>query len=117
MPYGNEEDINKRIAEVEFKMQTEHMPLKEEKKLLAEIQELKRNRPKVHQLINLENAIASDDKVIPLKDKLKALIDIMSHLYDQKRNVSTKLKELNESRKKTTGGLPDLIENRDAISK
>merc|ERR1712110_347420 len=41
--YTDEGQIDSRIADIEFKLWTDTIPLKEEKKLLAEIQELKRN--------------------------------------------------------------------------
>merc|ERR1719510_761185 len=55
--YGTEEKIDKRIDEIEFYLQTATLPLKEEKKFLAEIQELKRNRPKVSQVSGIENKV------------------------------------------------------------
>merc|ERR1712232_1055992 len=45
--YGSEVEIDSRIATIEFKLNTESITLKEEKKYLLELQELKRNRPKV----------------------------------------------------------------------
>merc|ERR1719230_1000193 len=45
--YTSEDQIEERIASIEFQMWTQSLSLKEEKKYLAEIQELKRNRPKV----------------------------------------------------------------------
>merc|ERR1712050_35593 len=45
--FTSEVEIDERIASIEFELWTSSVSLKEEKKLLAEIQELKRNRPKV----------------------------------------------------------------------
>merc|ERR1711933_138674 len=55
--YTNEADIDNRIATIEFKLWTESVPLKEEKKYLQELQELKRNRPKVSQVREKEEQL------------------------------------------------------------
>merc|ERR1712099_75576 len=57
--YTNEADIDNRIATIEFKLWTESVPLKEEKKLLLEIQELKRNRPKVSKVNQMEGDLTA----------------------------------------------------------
>jgi len=117
MPFGSEAEIDKRIATIEFKMHTESMPMKEEKKLLAEIQELKKNRPKVAQIQNLGEALKTNDTGLPLKEQMKELNEKMSMLYEGKKKVSEKLKELNEKRAETTGDLPDIIAKRDELQK
>merc|ERR1712071_71983 len=96
MPYGSEQEIDKRIATIEFKMHTESMPIREEKKLLAEIQELKKNRPKVAQIQNLGDALKTNasGSGLPLKEEMKELNEEMSMLYEGKKKVSEKLKEL-----------------------
>jgi len=45
--YKSEEDMDKRMREIEYSLQTDTMPLKKEKELLKEMSELKRNRSKV----------------------------------------------------------------------
>merc|ERR1712228_274856 len=57
--YTSEQDIDNRIASIEFKLWTESVPLKEEKKYLLEIQELKRNRPKVSKVNQLGGDLAT----------------------------------------------------------
>merc|ERR1719323_1264773 len=52
--YTDESEIDDRIKHIDFQLLTESMPLKEEKKLMAEIAELKRNRPKVGQVAAME---------------------------------------------------------------
>merc|ERR1719273_870976 len=55
--YDSETKINDRIATIEFKLWTESISLKEEKKYLQEIAELKRNRPKVSDVQTLEKKL------------------------------------------------------------
>merc|ERR1712160_131113 len=93
------------------------MPIREEKKLLAEIQELKKNRPKVAQIQNLGDALKTNDTGSAHKENLKELNEKMSMLWEGKKKVSEKLKELNEKRAESTGDLPDIIAKRDELQK
>merc|ERR1719420_1425969 len=52
--YKSVEEIDKRIADIEFNMWTSSLSLKEEKKYLDEIKELKRSKPKVSKLKGME---------------------------------------------------------------
>merc|ERR1712139_508623 len=52
--FSSEADIDKRIADIEFNMWTSSLSLKEEKKYLDEIKELKRSKPKVTKLKGME---------------------------------------------------------------
>merc|ERR1719387_3456441 len=52
--FKSEAEIDKRIADIEFNMWTSSISLKEEKKLLDEIKELKRSKPKVSKLKGME---------------------------------------------------------------
>merc|ERR1719224_269845 len=52
--FTSEADIDKKIADIEFTMWTNSISLKEEKKYLDEIKELKRSKPKVSKLKGME---------------------------------------------------------------
>merc|ERR550537_1496792 len=82
MPYGTEEEIDKRIASIEFKMMHESVPIREEKKMLAEIQELKKSRPKVAHIRNLESKVKDDDRGLPLKERMKQINEDMGQLFE-----------------------------------
>jgi len=115
--YGSVQEIDERIASIEFKLWTESVPLKEEKKLLAEIQELKKNRPKVTSMTQLQESLTGRDAGMDKRaagNEIKAQIALA---MEKKKGVSAKLTELNESRKTQLGDLPELIEERDAIGK
>merc|ERR1712217_707937 len=60
--YGSEADIDDRIASIEFKLWTDTIPLKEEKALLKELSELKKSRPKVAQVKDMEANLQTGDK-------------------------------------------------------
>merc|ERR1712228_424493 len=97
--YTSESAIDDRIAEIEFLLRTESHSLKQEKDFLKEIQDLKRNRPKVGQLHKMEDSLASRDTGANLRESIGTINEEMALYRDGKRQVSAKLAELNESRK------------------
>eukprot|EP00972_Heterocapsa_arctica_P105288 15514100-Heterocapsa_arctica.AAC.1 len=54
---GSEEEIDKKIADIEWKLHTDSHSLKDEMKFLKEIQELKKCRPKVAQVKAMEASV------------------------------------------------------------
>merc|ERR1719215_659195 len=115
--YNTESEIDDRLAAIEFKMTTGSIPLKEEKELLKEIQELKRNRPKVSHVNKLEETIKGDDRGLPLKERRQAANEKFGVYLEEKKKVSEQLKELNELRSKQTGDLPDILAQREELGK
>eukprot|EP00448_Togula_jolla_P038322 CAMPEP_0170621250 /NCGR_PEP_ID=MMETSP0224-20130122/28503_1 /TAXON_ID=285029 /ORGANISM="Togula jolla, Strain CCCM 725" /LENGTH=478 /DNA_ID=CAMNT_0010947501 /DNA_START=82 /DNA_END=1518 /DNA_ORIENTATION=- len=115
--YTSESAIDERIASIEFKLWTDSHSLKEEKKYLAEIQELKRIKPKVSEVSKLETDLETRDSGLPMKEQLQGINAEMATWRDKKRGISEKLNELTEGRKSQLGDMPQLIEGRDAISK
>merc|ERR1712032_1308646 len=93
------------------------MPLKEEKKLLAEIQELKRNRPKVSQVKDMENNLMSFSTGSTTKETMANINAEMYTYREGKRKVHEKLTELMEGRKAQLGDMPQYITERDEIGK
>jgi len=115
--YTNEADIDNRIEIIERTLVTESLSLKQEKDYLREIQELKRNRPKVGQYHKMEDSLANRDTGANLRDNIALINEEMALYKEGKRGVSKLLAELNESRKDQLGDLPKCIEERDAIGK
>lgn len=117
MGYQSEQEIDDRIAFIEFKLQTESMPLREEKEYLKEIQDLKKSRPKVGQVHKMEDNLANRDTGSDLRENITDIKEELGQYRDGKRAVSEKLAKLNEERKDQLGDLPKYIEERDAIGK
>merc|ERR1719323_1327618 len=115
--YSNEADIDDRIATIEFKMWTDTMTLKEEKKYLDELKELKRNRPKVSQVRSKEEALNALDTGTSLKGQVQDINAQMFQYREQKRGISEKLTQLMNERKDQMGDLDKIFEQRDARSK
>merc|ERR1740123_1415665 len=113
--FTSEAAIDDRIADIELWLRTETFTLKQEKDYLKEIQELKRNRPKVGQVRGLEEGFASRDTGANLRENIGAINEEMALYRDGKRQVSQALAALNESRKDQLGDLPTYIQEREAL--
>merc|ERR1740123_1231890 len=115
--FTSEAAIDDRIADIELWLRTETFTLKQEKEYLKEIQELKRNRPKVGQVHKMEDSLNSRDTGSSLRDNIGTINEEMALYRDGKRQVSQALAALNESRKDQLGDLPKYIEERDELGK
>merc|ERR1740129_803362 len=115
--FTSEAAIDDRIASIDQWLRTETLTLKQEKDYLKEIQELKRNRPKVGQVNKMEDSLNTRDTGANLRDNIGAINEEMALYRDGKRQVSQALAALNESRKEQLGDLPKYIEERDELGK
>merc|ERR1719436_1344083 len=98
MGYTSEAEIDDRIATIEFKLWTESITLKEEKTLMAEIKDLKKNKPKLSELSKLQSNVENFDNGTNQRAKLNELRDQMAILYNKKTQIQEKMKALNEKR-------------------
>ena len=96
---------------------TSTMALKDEKKLLAEIQSLKRNRPKVNQVAQMESQLSSFDPGLSLKDQKQAINEEMAQYREAKKKVSEKMTELTNQRKDQVGDVDGVREQREEVNK
>merc|ERR1719183_2034285 len=112
MGYTSETDIDDRIATIEFKLWTESISLKDEKNYLAEIKELKKNKPMVSQVSQMEDKLAGFDSGVSLRDQSKLIGEEMGKLRDKKREIQERLTALTEKRKAQLGDLPDILAKR-----
>merc|ERR1711879_698253 len=96
--YSNESDIDDRIASIEFKLWTDTIPLKEEKALLKELSELKKKRPNVAKVKDMEANLNMDTVGQEKKMSIKELNEENAMYYAEKKKIQEELKELNEKR-------------------
>jgi len=115
--YTSEEAIDKRMRDIEYDMSHNVISLKVEKEYMKELAQLKKNRPGVHKVNAMEAGLAGASSSAPIKEQIKALNEEMASYFLEKKKVSEQLKELNELRQKVTGDLPDLIAQREELSK
>merc|ERR1740121_1296990 len=98
--FTSESDIDDRIATLEFKLQTDTISLKEEKEYLKEIQELKRNRPKVSQVNKMEDSFQNRDIGGNLKEQIGNINEEMALYRDGKRKVQEKMALYRDGKRK-----------------
>ncbi|CAK0795960.1 unnamed protein product [Prorocentrum cordatum] len=94
--YKTEEEMDNRMRQIEYRLQTETIPLKEEKDLLKEIQELKRNRPKVAQVNKMEEGLNSFDAGGGVKETLSTINEQIRNWMQEKAKVLEERKKLEE---------------------
>jgi len=115
--FTSEEQILERIQQIEYQMCTESMPLKEEKKLLLEITELKRTRPKLAKVSNMEEGVKNFDTGAPLKERLDTIKEQLNIHRDAKKVISEEYKALMDERTAQMGDMPELFTEREELNK
>ncbi|CAE7768936.1 unnamed protein product [Symbiodinium microadriaticum] len=113
--FTSQQEINNRIATIEFQLCTESVPLKEEKKLLAEIQTLKKNRSKVDTMNTMEQNLANFDPGMSMKEQKEAINTDISQFRDEKKKIQDQMTELSEARKAQLGPIEEIQNERNAI--
>merc|ERR1712228_59719 len=109
-------DIDNRIATIEFKLWTESVPLKEEKKYLLELQELKRNKPKVSQVHKMEENLTALREGVSMKETVQEINGAMAKHREEKKVIQEKLAKIRDERKEKLGDVPQWIEERQQLS-
>merc|ERR1712087_645070 len=113
--YNSEVEIDNRIATIEFKLNTESIPLKEEKKYLLELQELKRNRPKVSKVNKLEGdltAFKEGSSTADMKAIVQEINAAMAKHREEKKAIQEKLGKIREARDAKLGDVPRWFDER-----
>merc|ERR1719424_547718 len=112
--YKSEEEMDERLRNIEYRLQTETIPLKEEKDLLKEMQEIKRNRPKVAQVNKLEDGLNKFD----LGGNKETLQTIKGQIRNWMQEKSKVLEERDALNKEYEGKLGDdkAYEERNALT-
>merc|ERR1711972_741677 len=118
--YGSEVEIDQRIATIEFKLNTESIPLKEEKKYLLELQELKRNRPKVSKVNNMQDKLAAHKEGVSgnmaeMKATIQEINAAMAKHREEKKVIQEKLAKIRDERKAKLGDVPAWVDERNQI--
>merc|ERR1711920_277562 len=116
--YASEADIDNRIATIEFKLQTESMALKDEKKYLLELSELKKNRPKVAKVNKLEGdltAFRDGQSQGEIKATIQEINAAMAKHREEKKVIQEKLAKIRDERKAKLGDVPAWVDERNQI--
>merc|ERR1711920_404118 len=117
MAYGTVDEIEKRIATVEFKMWTESLSLKEEKAYQAEVKDLKKQKSKLAELDQLKGKVEGMKQVGggDLREKSKALAEMMQTLYQKKTTIQERRKKMMEEHRAEMGDIGGDKEKRGKI--
>merc|ERR1712039_178935 len=112
--------IDDRIATIEFKLNTESISLKEEKKYLLELQELKRNRPKVSKVNNLKESFTAHKEGVSgnmaeMKATIQEINAAMAKHREEKKVIQEKLGKIRDERKEKLGDVPAWVDERNQI--
>jgi len=118
MQYTSEEEIDKRISEIDFTLISETMTLKEEKKLLQEISELKKSKPKVEQMRQTIGQYEKESNMPRGEDPQQMKNRITSDLkdlYEKKKMVQEEVQKLEGEWDSKISGLKSLYEEKKRI--
>merc|ERR1712203_505904 len=102
-----------------FKLQTESMALKDEKKYMLELSELKKNRPKVSKVNKMEgdlNAFREGQSGGEMKATIQEINAAMAKHREEKKICQEKLAKLRDERKAKLGDVPQWHDERTKLS-
>merc|ERR1712129_655435 len=88
----------------------------DEKAYMVEIKELKKNKPKLAQLGNIQDKLTGFDAGKDLAAQKNELNEQMAILREKKKGISERLTEVTEARKAQLGDFGEVAEQRDKIS-
>ena len=112
--YRSPEEVDRKIAEIEYQMHTETLGLKRERELISEISRLKGTvKPDLLKLKNLKAGQGLEDGVGSLKAQVAEIQKQLSDARDEKRKLSAALGKIMDARKKSMEGVSDLVDERD----
>ena len=109
------EEVDREIANIEYKMHTESLGIKAERDLILQISKLKQVKPEILKLKNLKAGAGMDDSVGGIKAEQVEIQKKLSEARDEKRKLSAALGKIMDARKKAMEGVSDLVEGRDSI--
>ncbi|SBT79743.1 conserved Plasmodium protein, unknown function [Plasmodium malariae] len=117
--FENEQDIEKKVREIENKLMTSTISIKEEKLLINQILTLNKNKPLLSSYSKIENAASKydDEEIVPLKSRMDAIREQINKLRNEKKNERNKLKELQNSYQEKNNKLNELNNLRGNYSK
>jgi len=119
---SSEVELDEKIRQIEFEMISGAvMTLQEEKKKMAEIQHLKKQRPKIQdhnrKIEQLTTAKETFDTSVfsTLKEQIDALTAKCNEVWQEKEAVKAELQKLKDARDQDTAGHGELRNERDQI--
>lgn len=115
--YDNEADIDARIAQIEFRMSTTSISLKDEKDYLKEIADLKKRRPQVSKLNRMKEVANSSGDRSGITENIQTLNAELNAYRDARKKVQDQYTELMSARNAHLGDFTDLIKQREELQR
>lgn len=106
--YSTEAEIDERIHFLEQQMYDVSMQLLQEKRVLAEIQSLQRQREEVRRNRQLEAQLRSDEEII--RSRLEAIASQLKEKLQELQEANSDLAALEEERQETLSNSPLVVE-------
>lgn len=111
--------IDQRIKEIEDKMIHSSLSLKDEKKYMLEIAQLKKNKPEVDKYNKMELANQTKRELNnnqPLKEQLDQINEVMQVHRDRKKELNAEFTALLAERDAQMGNSQEMYEKRDKLN-
>ncbi|EEQ97992.1 Nuclear segregation protein BFR1, putative [Perkinsus marinus ATCC 50983] len=117
--FSTEDQIDDKIAEIEYRMHTESLDLKKEKELMKQISELKQTKPQLKKFAAMKSASGEYDStnVGPLKANLEDIKTNLNKARDERRKLHEQYSKLMDGRRKAMEGMSDIFEAREKLNK
>jgi uncharacterized coiled-coil DUF342 family protein len=117
--YTDIQQIDQRIKEIEDQMIHSSLTLKDEKKLMLEIAQLKKNKPEVDKLTKMEVANEAKKQLNnnqSLKDQLDQINEVMQVHRNRKKELNEEFTQLLQERDAQMGNSQELYTKRDELN-
>jgi len=111
--------IDERIKQIEDQMIHESLTLKDEKKLMLEIAQLKKNKPEVNKYNQLEQQTATKRELnnnSSLKEQLDQINEVMNVHRDRKKELNVEFTALLAERDASMGNSQEMYGQRDELN-
>lgn len=112
--FESEADIDAEIRKIESEMMTTSISLKEEKKKMDEIKELKKSKPQVLKLLAMEGKAGGGD-VTAMRGDIDEVFAKLTEVREAKKLTSEAYRKLMDARTKVMGDVPELFQKREVL--
>merc|ERR550537_1487059 len=108
-------DIDSEIRNIEYKMQTESLTIKQEKDLMVKIKELKASKPLLSKYEKMEGSMGPVDTT-DMKSSIDEINAQLSEVREAKKLQQAAYSKLIEARQKVMGDVPELFKEREELN-
>jgi len=117
--YTDIAQIDKRISEIEDTMIHSSLSLKDEKKLMLEIAQLKKNKPEVNKYNQMDQAVATKRELnnnSSLKEQLDQINEVMNVHRERKKELNAEFTIILQERDAQMGNSQEMYGQRDELN-